>query len=206
MNNNTATGGHGSSFNEEPGERGPMSYPEILAAHKAFKMAAAGLIEKPRGVSATKWSSACDFAEQITPGLCWLLGHLGGEGGRLLDLIVRTSGPMLGGLPEPGPGDFPPLYQIVLTPAGGCPLCGIPHNPKLPHEMSPLYQQWFFSRHGRRPTLLDASAHCPEPIQGIYAAFWSAHDLWPVIPSGWHPPHWFGAQVQAMFVKCQRFL
>jgi hypothetical protein len=113
---------------------------------------------------------------------------------------------MLGGLPMPGPDDLPPIYQLALAPPGACPLCGIGHNPKLPHDMSPLYQQWFYSQHGRRPTLADASAHCSEPIQGVFAAFWNQYGLWPVPPHGWQPPQWFGAALQGMFAKCQRFL
>jgi len=204
MSKNATTGFSGSGFQEEPGERGPLSLSEIMAAHKAFKMAAAGLIEKPCGVSSRKWESACEFAEQITPGLCWLLGHFGGEGGRLLDLLVRSAGPMTGGLPEPGAESLPLLHQIVLAPPGSCPECGINHKVGLPHDMTPVYQQLFFAKHGRRPTLADASAHCPEPVQGIYAAFWNQHGLWPVVPDGWQPPHWFGAAVQTMLSQCMK--
>lgn len=183
-----------------------MSLSEIMTAHKALKMAAAGLIEKPRGVSWGKWDFACEFAERVTPGLCWILGHLGGDGGRLLDLLVRAAGPMLGGLPEPGAESLPSIYQIVLAPPGTCQECGIAHDPKLPHDLSPVYQQLFFSRRGRRPTLLDASAHCAEPIQGIYAAFWSGLGLWPVVPPGWQRPHWFDAAARTMFAKCEKYL
>lgn len=207
MNNQTANGaGDGSNFYEEPGERGPLTFPEILSAHKAFKMAAAGLIEKPRGVSSAKWGAALELAEDITPGLCWLLGHLGGEPGRLLDLIVRNSGPLTGGLPDIGPDAFPSIYMTALVPPGACPLCGFNHKPKLPHELSPLYQQWFFSVNGRRPTLGDASAHCPEPVQGYFAAFWSSLGVWPVMPQGWTPPHWYGTALNATLAKCVPYI
>lgn len=207
MNGNTTTGAGGSGFMEEPGERGPLSFPELLAAHKAFKMAAAGMIEKPRGVSWSTWTAATDLAEGVTPGLCWVLGHLGGPMGRALDLIVRTAGPLTGGLPFAGPDDFPAVYNAVLAPPGACQLCGIGHNPQLPHEMSPLYQQWFFSRHGRRATLADSCAHCAEPVQGLYAAFWSGIGVpWPHFPPGFVPPHWFAAKLQDTFSQCQKFL
>jgi hypothetical protein len=207
VNDKTATGGgFGGEFYNEPGERGPLSFFEILTAHKAFKMAAAGVIEKPRGVSRARWDAACEIARDVTPGLCWLLGHLGGEGGRLLDLIVRSAGPMLAGLPEPGAEDYPPMYAMIVPPAGACKLCVMSHNPKLPHDLTPFYQCRFFSQTGRRPSLLDASCHCAEPIQGLFAAFWSDVGCWPILPSDFKAPHWFGAALQNVFAKCQKYL
>jgi hypothetical protein len=192
---------------EEPGERGPLSFPELLAAHKALKMTAAGLVERPAGVSRATWDRAVELADRLTPAFCWVLGHLGGPGGRLLDLIVRAAGPTCGGLPDGGLEGYPPVYHTVLPPAGACALCGIGHNPQLPHDMTPLFQQWFFSQRGRRATLADACAHCAEPIQGLYAAFWSGIGVpWPHLPSGFTPPHWFGAQLQAMFAECGKYL
>lgn len=196
----------GSTFDSEPGDRGPLTLPEILAAHKAFKMAAHGFAEKPPGVSRAKWEAACDLAEDITPGLCWVLGHLGGSGARMLDLIVRTAGEMTGGLPLPGPADVPPVYLSLYAPPGVCPLCGVSHRDELPHEMSPLFQMQFYSRFGRRASMADACAHCPEPIQGEYAAFWNRCGCWPHMPHGWTPPPWFGAAAREMFVSIQRYL
>lgn len=197
---------HGPTFYEEPGERGPLTYPEILTAHKAFKMAAAGMIERPRGVSRQTWQAACDFAEDVTPGLCWLLGHLGGPGGRMLDLLVRSAGPVTGGLPEAGPEDFPPIYQTLLVPPGACPRCGINHKAELPHDMTPVYQQWFFSQYGRRPTLSDSFAHCTEPIQALMVSFWSGVGCWPVVPAGWVPPNWFRSKLEVTMSQCVRYL
>ena len=176
--------GDGSSFYEEPGERGPLTFPELLAAHKAFKMALAGLVERPSGVSPRKWIDALDFASDVTPGLCWVLGHLGGPGARALDMLVRAAGPITGGLPDSGPDSYPYLYQAVFVPPGACRTCGINHNPQLPHEVTPIYQQYFFATHGRR----------------------NGFGCWPTVPPEFTPPHWFEAKVQAMYAECQKHL
>lgn len=194
----------GSALNEEPGDRGPLTLPEILGAHKAFKMAAAGFVEKPRGVSRARWEAACDLAEDVIPGICWMLGHLGGDAGRSLDLIVRTAGDMTGGLPLPGPEDVPPLYLSMYAPPTCCRVCGVSHRDELPHEISPLFQMQFYSRYGRRANHADACAHCSEPVQAVYAAFWNRVGCWPTVPHGWSAPPWFGAAVQELFQTLQR--
>jgi hypothetical protein len=192
VNNNTATGaGDGSTFYEEPGDRGPMTFPEILSAHKALKMAIAGFVERPRGVSQGRWDATLELAERVTPGFCWILGHLDGPLGRSLDMVVRAAGPIAGGMPDPGPIVFPSMYLSVIPPFGACPQCGVRHPKELPHDYTPIYQQYFFCVNGRRPTLEDTCAHCVEPVQIIYAEFWSKLVPWPNVPPGFQPPEWF---------------
>jgi hypothetical protein len=198
--------GPGPTFNEEPGDRGPMSLLEILAAHKAIKMAAAGLVERPRGVSRREWALACDFAHDVTPALCWVLGHLGGHGGRLLDMLVRAAGPIGGGLPDGMAEGVPLVYLAVMAPPGACHLCGFNHKPGLPHDVSPLFQMQHFARHGRRATLEDACSHCPEPVQALFAKFWTRVGCWPHVPDGFQPPPWFAAAAREMFAQCVRHL
>lgn len=202
MGNSTADG---SAFNSDASDRLPLTLPEILSAHRAIQYAAQGSLERPAGVSAIRWQRACNLAREILPGLCWLLGHADAREGRMLDMLVRAAGPITGGL-DNGPDSVPGMYQVLLAPANSCAICGADHRSELPHDLTPIYQQWFFSRKGRRPTLEDACAHCCEPVQAHFAAMWSTLGVWPVIPEGWVAPSWFGAIVQSTLAKCAKHM
>lgn len=205
MDRDTLKTASGGAFWEEPGDRGPMTFLEFLDAHIAVKRAAAGMLERPRGVGRGAWAAACEIADDVMPGFCWVLGHLGGPGGRLLDMLVRTSGTALGGLPDPGPESWPLIYHALHVPPGACPHCGIFHDPRMPHELgSRYYQGRFFAHYARRPTLADAMAHCSEPVQTAFVAMWSAVGAWPTIPPGWQPPADFGARVRAAAATAMR--
>ena len=52
-----------------------------------------------------------------------------------------------------------------------CPICGVFHDERLPHDRDSLiYQYSFYDAHGRWPSWSDAMAHCMEEVQGLWKA------------------------------------
>lgn len=58
--------------------------------------------------------------------------------------------------------------QIGIMPCkpGTCAICGVDHQPEMPHNAQSLYYQYTFKgRHGRWPTWADAVAHCTKEMK-----------------------------------------
>ncbi len=60
------------------------------------------------------------------------------------------------------------VYDMTFekTPEGACPVCGVKHIPKMPHNVySFTYQFKFYDQHRRLPTWEDAMAHCSDEVK-----------------------------------------
>lgn len=66
-------------------------------------------------------------------------------------------------------------HGIEVLPAkfedGRCPICGVCHDGRMPHNKDSLFYQYsFYDAHGRWPSWSDAMAHCTEEVQGHWKA------------------------------------
>ena len=58
-----------------------------------------------------------------------------------------------------------PLHLLPPKP-GTCQECAVDHTPDFPHNLDSLYYQYFFyDKHGRWPTWMDALEHCDKKIK-----------------------------------------
>lgn len=52
-----------------------------------------------------------------------------------------------------------------ILPEGHCDICGVMHDPNLPHDCTSLYYNYcFYGKFNRWPTWADASAHCKDYV------------------------------------------
>jgi hypothetical protein len=53
----------------------------------------------------------------------------------------------------------------MLDGAEQCPLCGVYHQPEMPHALTGLFERNFTQQHGRAPQFADTLAHCGPAVQ-----------------------------------------
>jgi hypothetical protein len=80
---------------------------------------------------------------------------------------------------------------MILLPAaaGTCPVCAVAHDPRLPHDATPLfYGMRFRLVHGRDVTWADAAAHCGERLRAAWRQAMREKGLvWTEPPAGVDP-------------------
>jgi hypothetical protein len=75
-------------------------------------------------------------------------------------------------------------FGILPPKAGNCSVCGVDHEPTLPHNTQSLYYQYaFYGEHGRWPTWADAVAHCTDEMRATWAKELKRLKAWSV-PDG----------------------
>lgn len=79
-------------------------------------------------------------------------------------------------------------WALVPPPAEACQICGVEHEPRLPHNAQSLYYQACFSgMHGRAATWADAMAHCTVEMQAAWERELRALGRWTEPPAGEDP-------------------
>lgn len=79
-------------------------------------------------------------------------------------------------------------FQIMPARAGTCAVCGVKHEPYMPHNaQSMFYQYRFFGQHGRWPTWSDAIAHTTPEMQTAWKAELTVAQHWTFPPDGAAP-------------------
>lgn len=65
---------------------------------------------------------------------------------------------------------------MPISDPDACPVCGVKHDPNLPHDRDSLYYQYSFrKKHGRWPTWEDAMDHCSEDMKIAWIAAMGAY-------------------------------
>jgi hypothetical protein len=60
-------------------------------------------------------------------------------------------------------------FGILPPKPGHCSVCGVAHEPAIPHNAQSLYYQYaFYGEFGRWPTWADAVAHCSDEMQALW--------------------------------------
>ncbi len=61
------------------------------------------------------------------------------------------------------------MMIVGRTPPGTCPMCGVNHDFKQPHNRDSLtYKYKFYDEHGRWPTWADAMEHCSDEVKACW--------------------------------------
>lgn len=67
------------------------------------------------------------------------------------------------------PGKHLGSFGLFPAAPGTCPKCAVDHPPELPHDQQSLFwQYWFYNKHGRWPTWIDAMAHCTDEMRALW--------------------------------------
>ncbi len=65
--------------------------------------------------------------------------------------------------------DIHGITMLGRAPEGTCEMCGVQHDPTLPHNRDSLmYQYKFYDQHGRFPSWADAMEHCDEEMKRLW--------------------------------------